>query len=353
MNKALIAVVLCGLSVTAQAAQKPQFLPAQFAGWQKSTVLASGQDAAGADPANAALLKEYGFSDFEQAVYTRPDRRMTVKAARFADASGAYGAFTFYRRPEMLDEKIGEQGASANTRVLFYHANVLVDVDFDRLTAMSAAELRELSNNLPLVRGNALNPPNLPAYLPKQSLVRNSVKYVVGPVGLTEIGSPIAADLIKFDRGAEVALGHYTTGEGEAALMVIGYPTPQIAAERLRAIDGSVRGENGGRAVYTKRTGPYVVVAGGHISDSDAKALLASVNYDADVTWNENTFFNKRNNVGSLLVGVILLAAILMGAALILGVFFGGFRILMKRLFPDRVFDRSKDVEIISLKLGE
>jgi predicted small integral membrane protein len=95
------------------------------------------------------------------------------------------------------------------------------------------------------------------------------------------------------------------------------------------------------------------VVAGGHISDSDAKALLASVNYDADVTWNENTFFNKRNNVGSLLVGVILLAAILMGAALILGVFFGGFRILMKRLFPDRVFDRSKDVEIISLKLGE
>jgi hypothetical protein len=28
-------------------------------------------------------------------------------------------------------------------------------------------------------------------------------------------------------------------------------------------------------------------------------------------------------------------------------------RIVMKKLFPDRVFDRSRDVEIIRLKLGE
>ena len=77
------------------------------------------------------------------------------------------------------------------------------------------------------------------------------------------------------------------------------------------------------------------------------------MNYDADVTWNENTFFSRRDNIGNLLVGVILLVAILIGFALVGGLLFGGFRLVMKRIFPDRVFDRSKDMEIISLKLGD
>jgi hypothetical protein len=355
MRKAFVAALFCWLTAAAYAAPQGGFLPREFAGWQKNAVSGSGANPVQADPANAALLQEYGFSDYEQAVYTRPDRKMTVKAARFGDTSGAYGAFTFYEQPQMLAESIGGAGASAGTRILFYRGNVLVDATLDRVTAMSAAELRELAAALPLVRGNALNPPNLPAYLPKQAAIRNSLRYVVGPVGLSDIGSPLPAGLVKFNSGAEVAVERYHTDEGEATMMVIGYPTPQIAGERQRAIEADLGGKNagGGAGVYSKRTGPYVVVAAGQISAAEAKTLLASVNYDADVTWNENTFFGKRDNLGGLLVGVILLAAILMGAALILGIFFGGFRLLMKRMFPDRIFDRSKDVEIISLRLGE
>jgi len=32
---------------------------------------------------------------------------------------------------------------------------------------------------------------------------------------------------------------------------------------------------------------------------------------------------------------------------------FGGFRVLMKRMYPDRVFDRPEQVEFISLRLNE
>jgi len=35
------------------------------------------------------------------------------------------------------------------------------------------------------------------------------------------------------------------------------------------------------------------------------------------------------------------------------GVAFGGVRILVKRLFPDRVFDRPEQMEFISLRLAE
>ena len=56
--------------------------------------------------------------------------------------------------------------------------------------------------------GNAANLPSLPAYLPKLGYVKNSAKYVVGPIGLEKIGSPLPAQLVDFNVGAEVALGN-------------------------------------------------------------------------------------------------------------------------------------------------
>ena len=139
-----LSVVL--ISAAAFAADLPaptEVLPKQFGGWQLSGSATRNADAAAADPANAGVLKEYGFQRFEKADYTRDDgRRLSVKAAGFDDASGAYGAFTYYQTPVMVDEKIGDLAGSLNNRVLFFQGNVLVDALFDKLSAMSAAELR-------------------------------------------------------------------------------------------------------------------------------------------------------------------------------------------------------------------
>jgi hypothetical protein len=334
------------------------FLPKMFAGWQEYTSKTS-TDAAVADPVNASVLQEFGFTDFAQAAYRRPDQRqLTVKAVRFADASGAYGAFTFYKLPQMLNEKFGDQGASLNERVLFYRGSVLVEARFDKTTAMSAAELRELSDALPLPSGPARNLPVLPQYLPKQGYVKNSAKYVMGPLGLTAAGTPVPPELIAFARGAEVAEGKYSTALGTATLMLLEYPTPQIATERLHIFEGLNQNPPPApdptlQSPFTiKRTGPIVALVAGQVSAGEAKSLLATINYDADVTWNQNTFLDKKNNVANLLVNVIYLIAIILGFALVIGVAFGGARLLMKRFFPGRVFDRAEDMEIIQLGLG-
>ncbi len=75
------------------------------------------------------------------------------------------------------------------------------------------------------------------------------------------------------------------------------------------------------------------------------------MNYEAEVTWDEATSVSKRDNIGNLIVGIFALIGIILLISIIFGVFFGGTRILMKRLFPDRVFDRPEDVEIIQLHL--
>jgi len=339
-------------------------LPKEFGGWQIAGSVQTSKEPSQADSVNSALLKEYGFTDFAAASYTRDDgRKVRLKAARFGDTSGAYGAFTFYKTPQMLVEKIGDQGAALNERVLFYRGNILVDADFGKLTAMSAAELRELASLLPLPAGDTRNLPGLPAYLPAQSYVKNSAKYVVGGIGLEKINAPLPAQLVNFSAGAEVVLANYNSSGGPAALMLISYPTPQIAAEHLRQIDAATQAGTQPKAdasfpldagrVFTKRTGPIVVVASGPLSASEATSLLASVNYDADVTWNENTSFSKKDNLANLLVNIILLCGILMGLALVAGIAFGGIRIMVKRIMPERVFDRPEGMEFISLHLSD
>jgi hypothetical protein len=352
----LLLILLAGVC-QGQKAPAPEgaFLPGSFAGWQLVKPAQWSKDPAAADAADAAVLKEYGFTDFQGATYMRDDgRKLTIKAARFQDASGAYGAFTFYKSPEMLNEKIGDQGYSLNQRILFYRGNILVDALFQRLSAMSAAELRELAGDLPRPPGTSGNLPGLPAYLPRQSYVKNTAKYVVGPVALEKDGSPIPAQYVDFSKGAEVVLGDYNVSGVPATMMLIGYPTPQIAASQLQQIEAAQQSHQlGGKQLSLRRTGPILVIASGPISPGDANALVADVNYDADVTWNENTFSTRRNNAANLIVGVILLAAIICGLSIVAGIAFGGFRMAMKRILPGKVFDRPEQLEIIALHLSD
>lgn len=344
-------------------AAAPPILPKQFAGWQMEGAPHLSGDAAAADPTNAALLKEYGFTDFASATYKSDDgRTLKVRAARFADASGAFGAYTFYLSPGMAPAEIGDQAATADKRVLFYRGHILVDAVFSELTAMSPANLRELAGVLPRPAGNNGNLPPLLAYMPRHGYQANTEKYAEGPLAAAAIASPLSAELIDFSANPEVVLGQYSTAGGDATLMLIEYPTPALAAEHLRSLDAaqhSAAPQPGVEAVqnlgpfFDKRTGPIVAIAAGPLSQSDAQTLLGAVNYEASVTWNENTYFEKKNNVANLLVNVILLCIIVGAISLAAGVAFGGARVLLRRYFPGKVFGRADEEEFISLDLAE
>lgn len=359
-----LSVAVLADQTSAPAPPPAPVLPQQFAGWQVKDSVTKSSDPVVADEVNAPVLKEYGFERLEKATYIRDDgRKLDIKAAVFDDASGAYGAFTYYKTPEMLNEKIGGQASSLGNRVLFYEGNILVDAVFEKLTVMSAAELRELAGLLPQPPPNARNLPPLPIYLPKAGYRKNSAKYIMGPVTLDRVGAPLPTPMVDFKSGAEVVIGKYAAAAGDATLMLISYPTPQIAIEKLREIDAAhqvnAQPQPGVAPIldvgpfFDKRTGPIIAIAAGPLSEAEAKSLLSPISYEADVTWNENTYLSKKDNLANFLFNAILLCLVVVGFSLVAGLAFGGFRILMKRLFPNRVFDRPEDMEIISLHLDE
>ena len=350
--------------------QAPAILPPTFAGWQLQGVAATSKDPAAADPVNPAVLKEYGFSDFASATYTSDDgRNLKIHAMRFADASGAFGAYTFYLQPEMNKEQVGDQGSSQGQRVLFYRGYVLVDAQFSAETAMSVAQLRELAGALPRPSGNAGNLPGFIEFMPRRGYIANTQKYAMGPAALAVLSSPIPADQVDFGASSEVSLGRYTTDSGEATLMLISYPTPQLAAEHLRRIEAarssSAPANSQGQAdagvatignagpLFCKRTGPIVAIASGPASARDTKSLLGLVNWEASVTWNTPSESGQVRELYTLILNIVVLCAILAGLAIVAGVAFGGIRILMKRWYPEKVFDRPEQMEFISLRLTE
>jgi len=347
----------------AAATQVAPILPKQFGGWEMQGDAQTSADPLVADPTKAGVLKEYRFTDFASATYTREDgRTLKIRAARFADASGAFGAYTFYLHPKMTKENFGDQGVSIGDRALFYRGHILIDAQFSQETPMSAAELRELAGALPHPGGSSGNLPSFIEFLPHRDYIANTQKYVMGPVALGALELPVSADLVDFGASSEVTLAHYDTPSGEATLMLISYPTPQLAADHLKRIDAAhqlaqaqpgVSTIQGSGTFFDKRTGPIVAIATGGISDSDAKALLGKVNYEASVTWNTPSENAQVRDLYQLILNIVILCAILAGLAIIAGVAFGGFRILMKRLYPDKVFDRPEQMEFISLHLTE
>jgi hypothetical protein len=343
---------------------EPPILPTDFAGWHQSSAPQRSTAPEAADQANAAVLHEYGFTEFSAANYTQADNKLNLRAIRFQDATGAYGAFTFYRRAGMLKEDIGNDGAFDGAHVLFWTGTILVDATFDHLTAMSAAQLRELASDLPKTGGPSAVPPPLPKYLPGESLNPGSVHYAVGPVAYARGGGVLPPSAIDFDREAEAVTANYSTQNGDGTLTILMYPTPQMAIHQQQAIETLLKAGNTPQAAWpqplaesanisllVRRSGPLVAITSGSFSVDEAHKLLNAINYKADITWNHpEGYISEASKTARLLLGIAYLTGILGGAAIFLGLFFGGGRAIVRRLRGKSVSTLNEE-EFISLKL--
>jgi hypothetical protein len=344
----------------------PPILPPDFAGWHLASpaTLAAAPEAA--DAANADLLKEDGFTEFSTATYTRGGDKLSVRAIGFGDASGAYAAYTYYRRPGLPKQEVGYGGVFDGSHVLFWQGATVVDATFDHLTGMSAAELRELAASLPRILGGSGVPPPLPGYLPQAGLDPQSTRYALGPIGYLRGGGVLPPSLVDFGRGAEVITAQYADGPNSGYLTLIDYPTPQLAADRLRALATFLAAGNTPAAQWStqlaqtppaalqsRRSGPLVAMTSGSFSAGAARKVLSDVHYSADVTWNHpQGYVSEVSKTARLFVGIVTLSAFLAGVALLLAIFFGGGRALYRRL-RGKPASTVADAEFISLHLRE
>jgi hypothetical protein len=327
--------------------QPATLLPDAFAGWVADGAPQTLTNPAQADPASAKALVEYAFANASVATYKRDGETLTLHALHFHDASGAYGAYSFYRQNNWPKEQIGSGATSDHNRILFWEGNTVVDATFSKITAMTGSELRNLAAQLPVPSGTrALTPPIL-ANLPQSLLDHQTTHYAVGPAGYSGGSGVLPADLIGFDFGAEAATANYSLRTGPATLTVIDYPTPQLASAqegKIRAFIQTVR-QNGKQpqptwpkplqdsdvaSLEVLRSGPLVAIVSGDAFPEDSHKLISMVHYEADLTSVPQSQDSEIQKTGKLLLGIAALVIVGSLAAILLGFFLGGGRALYR-----------------------
>jgi hypothetical protein len=197
--------------------------------------------------------------------------------------------------------------------------------------------------------------PPIREYLPQQDLDAATQRYALGPAGFRaaaeSLGKPefaTLAEVVGFSTGAEAMLAQYKAG---ALLILIDYPTPQLAELHLRHLETSLpeKAKQGGTTIERKGSLLSVIMAS---TPGYAAKLRDGVNYETQVTWNEPSGTATDAPWGVVLYRIFVGTGIFMVAAVVLGIGFGGIRIFTKRLFPGKVFDRPEQMEVLQLGLS-
>lgn len=354
-------------------------LPASVGAWASSgaATQAGAQQVEQLANDRANILREYGITSGERREYgDGPDGsdKATITLYRMVDPSAAFGAFTFFREPDMaLPAPVTAASYAAGKRghALLVVGNLLLDV-VSRKREMSSADLNTLAQSIAAHADRRPYPP-IVGFLPKAGLIPGSERYVLGPLALAQVfppGAPIQTDWAGFGSSAEAIVGRYrlpgkpasqSAGRvrpAEGLLLLILYPTQQLAAERYNALSKSFAlnvdpDQQAGRPeVFGTRSSALIALLSGAGSRETAAELLNQVHYSSDVTWNEPTHNITDPSISTIVVGAILDTGAIMLLVFAASIGFGGFRLLAKLVAPGRIFDRNAEVEILQLGIN-
>lgn len=349
------------LLLTAPPARTQEILPDSVAGWNSAPAALTGLL-----PTQTLVLNEDGLKTTECRRYTHGAGFFDAALYAFGDTEGAYAAYSFLRASDMPQANITQHSSMSQNRVLALTGNLLVD--------FGGKNLRNDNDAIELIVALAGGHahwgayPALPQRLPSDHLVPRSDHFILGPIALNQFLPLASGDWLGLSKGAEVELAHYRLAGRDSTLVVVDYPTPQLAAVQLSQLqtqlgvitadDASANPNASGEdhaklRLYARRDSTMVALVAGAPSAKDATSLLDKVHSGLVLTWNEPVLDKNQPTMTTIVIGTFIGCGEICAFSLLFGVVFAGFRLLVKRLWPGRVFDRALDLEIIELGLSK
>jgi hypothetical protein len=341
-------LLVCGialLSASSLSAQESP-LPKQFQNWKFASCAAK--------PVVVANWKETGLREFSACQYKNGDKVIWISGGRYHDPSSAFEIYTWGLRAGMVPTNVGQVSAFdkdgvivlEGTLVLGSGANISKE-DLDAL--VKAVEADSEKGPLPPIR----------TYLPGPGRLLGSERYALGPEGfraaLRTLGRDdfeVLTDAAGFNSGAEAMFARYQTGKDGGVLLLLEYPTPQLAEQHIHHLEEVLPAAAKQTGTVIERKGSLLSMVLAPSSAEYAKNLREAVDYETQVTWNEASQAATDPPITSTLVKIIMGTGVFMVAAIVLGIAFGGVRVVTKKLFPGKVFDRANQMEVLQLGLS-
>lgn len=289
-----------------------------------------------ADKANlAAILAEDGLQRTEtRAVMAGQTPEGWVRAYQFVDATGAFAAYTYLRQGgHVIDDPHGTAMAVLTTgdEHVFLRGVSVVRMQLKQRGEAYLPLLGEIETGLPKVGGRKSLPPLVPTLFPKSGYDAATLRYSLGPVGYRDMGGILPANILAWDKSAEIGIATYSGKSGHGTLTLLMYPTPEIAGIVGRAIEQFInqRGPATFGTVKLRRIGPLLGMTSGDFTPEQAQALVGSIQLNQQVTFDKDMgplFHVEIRKTVTLLQSIAIFTGLLILAALVLGVFLGGAR---------------------------
>lgn len=305
-----VPAVLFFLTALIPVSASPAILPDTIGAWQKGPPTA-------APAVNPKVWDEYGLKDSETAPYSADGKKYEISAWRFADATGAWSAYTELVPKDARPIKVTDRGAeTASDEYVIVGNYVFIFKGYKP----KPEELNHVVGTVPQYAQSQL--PSLPKYLPADP-EPNSVRYIVGPASLAEFAPSIPPSTAAFHFESEAALAKYQVKGGTATVLVFSFPTMEMARHQLpafQAVPGAI----------VKRTGPLVALTLNSPNPDDAERLLSQVKFQAQITIPEHVPTLK-DNPANLFLNILILCGVLAALFVVSGLVVGGLRMTLRR----------------------
>jgi hypothetical protein len=356
------ALFLLALAAPAKAQTQTQLLPNALAGWQ-ATGPATPVKPSDLGPKwerweeGEQILAESGVVKIQDRPYKKGADQLGLRLYQFKDPSSAYEFYTFAVVPGMQPLDLGDHSAIRQDDARVLIGNFVVQAGLSE--HLSPANLQEVLEALK-AHADQTPLPALRSYLPAEGLIFGSEKYTAGPRGFQSAAKLLdraeIAGLVNevgFDRDdAEAMFARYHTGKGEAVLLLIEYPTPQLAEQHLHHFETDLSSTTKQAGTTVERKASLLSLVLKPSSTAFGESLRNAIRYETEVTWNEPTH-KLTDPPWLVIVGrIIVMTLLFMGVAVAVGVAYGIVRVLSKTFFPGKIFDRPGQMEVLQLGLS-
>jgi hypothetical protein len=348
-----IAVCSLALAVGLPAYAQKQALPTRFADWSGQPTPMWVETEAPLNIVN--IWKEAGRKPGEFCQYTSGAAKFQASLEKYRDPTSAYEVYTAYLNPSMHPTTLNRTSAVEGEQMLVLLGSFILEVR--PVQAISTEDLTTFVNAVSTHADPTPLPP-IRLILPK-GFLDGTQKYALGPAGfrsgLAALKRDEFATLSKeagFASDAEAIVAEYRNGRDSAGLLLIKYPTPQLAEQHLRHLEQALPQDAKQAGTTIERDASLLSVVLRPSSAAYAKVLRAAVNYETSVTWHEPKHTITDPPWATMMAKIIISTLIFMLVAVVLGVAFGGVRVLTKIFFPGKIFDRPDQMDVLQLGLS-
>lgn len=282
-----------------------------------------------------STVRHYGLTGASLLNFEGPDGRVEATLYEMIDSTASYGLFTSERKWNkggFESFPVGAESFRVGNTLAIWQSNYVI-----RLVGPSPA-----IENLALIistriLGRSAKPP-VSYHLPRKDLVNGSEQYILDPATFQN-STGLDPDHFGFDNSVEISVAEYNTNGVSAILIMLLYPTQQLAKQHADLWLSATAG-----IAPHKRSGPLLAIVQKTTNPDVLESILSAVHYESQVTWTES--LPDPLTLPHLILTVFSWIGVGLVLTTIAGIGFGGLRIYLKTKYPGRGFDGNQAIQL-------